>query len=180
MSEVVDVLDAFSNLLKIGWVVWLAWGIGLVFWYRRERKPSEGSLAPAAPEARKRAAVNEPDDALVVRRLVTPEPVMESAPPVADAMSRVADAMPPVAEGLSVIAEVMTPLAASAPQADEPLLPKTPDFDPSTGVVEILSSTDDDMDSIVADFERGLQGDGWDRPESHGGSAFSGGVSRSS
>ena len=180
MSEMVDVLDAFSNPLKIGWIVWLAWGTGLVFWYRRERKPREGSLAQAAPEARTRAVVNEPDDAPVVRRLVTPEPVIESAPLVAEAISRVADAMPPVAEGLPAIADVMTPLAAPAPQVDEPLLPKTPDFDPSTGVVEILSSTDDEMDSIVADFERGLQGDGWDRPESHGGSAFSGGVSRSS
>ena len=37
MAELLDILDAFSMPLKVGWVVWIAWGIGQIFWYRYER-----------------------------------------------------------------------------------------------------------------------------------------------
>ena len=57
MAELLDILDAFSNPLKIGWVVWVAWGIGQVFWYRQERKPQWAPKSAVVPSARKPVAV---------------------------------------------------------------------------------------------------------------------------
>ena len=39
MAELLDILDAFSMPLKVGWVIWMAWGIGQIFWFRYERRP---------------------------------------------------------------------------------------------------------------------------------------------
>jgi hypothetical protein len=52
MAELLDILDAFAMPLKVGWVVWLAWGIGLVFWYRHDRR-SEIALKRPSPPVRK-------------------------------------------------------------------------------------------------------------------------------
>ena len=52
MAELLDILDAFAMPLKVGWVVWLAWGIGLVFWYRHDRS-SEIALKRPSPPVRK-------------------------------------------------------------------------------------------------------------------------------
>jgi hypothetical protein len=71
MTELLDVLDAFSTPIKAGWVVWLAWGIGQVFWYRQERQPSYPKRA-VPPPSRRASAVRKP--ASIVHRLVTPEP----------------------------------------------------------------------------------------------------------
>jgi hypothetical protein len=70
MTEALDVLNAFSTPLKVAWVVWLAWGVGQVFWYQRDRvavappplplprprprrpvRPVEARAAEAAPPA---------------------------------------------------------------------------------------------------------------------------------
>jgi len=83
MAELMDILDAFSNPLKIGWVVWVAWGIGQVFWYRQERKPQWAPKSAVVPSARKPVAVKKaaPAPAPVVQRFVTPEPVFAPSPP---------------------------------------------------------------------------------------------------
>jgi hypothetical protein len=73
MFELLDILDAFSTPLKVAWVVWLAWGVAQVFWYRYERKSQKGSRA-AAP-ARK-PFVSRPSMPDRPTRLVTPEQVM--------------------------------------------------------------------------------------------------------
>jgi hypothetical protein len=82
MAELLDVLDAFSTPIKIGWVVWIAWGVGQVFWYRQERSSAAAAKSRPAPArktaaARKQAAAPQP----LVTRLVTPEPVLEAAAP---------------------------------------------------------------------------------------------------
>lgn len=47
MAEVLDVMDALSTPLKVGWVVWSGWAVGQVYWYRYERGvPIEGPTAP--------------------------------------------------------------------------------------------------------------------------------------
>jgi hypothetical protein len=48
MAEILDILDAFTMPLKVTWVVWLAWGIGQIFWYRYERRPRTISSRPGA------------------------------------------------------------------------------------------------------------------------------------
>ena len=76
MAELLDVLDAFSNPLKIGWVMWVAWGVGQVFWYRHERRPQGAPPRHAIVE--KEAA-----PAPAVPRLITAAPAIETLPPVA-------------------------------------------------------------------------------------------------
>jgi hypothetical protein len=82
MAELLDVLDAFSYPIKVGWVIWIAWGIGQVFWYRHERRPQSATRTAAAvspkPVVAKKAA-----PAPVVQRFVTPEPVLETPAHVA-------------------------------------------------------------------------------------------------
>jgi len=74
MAELLDILDAFTPSLKMAWVVWLAWGIGQVFWYRYERRPQTGARA-AAP-ARKPFISKPSLPERPMTRLVTPEQVM--------------------------------------------------------------------------------------------------------
>jgi len=126
MVELLDVLDAFPAAIKIAWVVWIAWGVGQVYWYRQERKPAAATRAVPAPTrkvvpARQQAPAPKPFGT----RLVTPEPVIEAAAP----------SPPP-------------PAAPPQPAADAPL------FDPSKAVVETFHATSNDLDSFVADFER--------------------------
>jgi hypothetical protein len=150
MSELVDVVDAFSNPIKIGWVIWFAWGIGLVFWCRHERTTRALGAPTADPEVPAQAIVSERDLAPVEQGLVTPEPVLEAAPAVAESMA-------PAAETLSSIR------------------PPVPAFDPSTAVVETFAETASDLDQFIADFERGMPSEPLARshtPESRAGSRF--------
>ena len=82
MAELLDILNAFSTPLKVGWVVWAAWGIGQVLWYRHERraKTTNRAHAPARkPFVSKPSLPDRP-----VTRLVTPEQVMPSDRPFAE------------------------------------------------------------------------------------------------
>ena len=80
MAELLDVLDAFTMPLKIAWVVWFAWGVGQVFWYRYERTPKAAARTPVRkPFVSRPSAPERP-----MTRLVTPEQVVPSAPPVVE------------------------------------------------------------------------------------------------
>jgi len=94
MVELLDILDAFSMPLKAGWVVWIAWGIGQIFWYRSERRPR---AARAQAVSARKPFVSKPSlPERPMTRLVTPEQVLpkkpafaESAPPPADGPGRI-------------------------------------------------------------------------------------------
>jgi hypothetical protein len=73
MFELLDILDAFSNQLKVAWIVWIAWGVGQIFWYRYERRPQAANRVRAS--ARK-PFVSKPSLPERPTRLVTPEQVM--------------------------------------------------------------------------------------------------------
>jgi hypothetical protein len=88
-----DVLNAFSAPLKVAWVVWIAWGIAQVFWYRHERRSHVAAKKPAAAPARKRFVSKPSTQDRVVTRLVTPEQVIpqqaasnQPAAPIVDNM----------------------------------------------------------------------------------------------
>lgn len=73
MAELLDILDAFSTQLKVAWVVWLAWGVAQVFWYRHERRPQPARrVAPVRKPFVSKASASERQ----TTRLVTPEQVM--------------------------------------------------------------------------------------------------------
>ena len=95
MAELLDVLDAFSTPLKIAWVVWIAWGVGQLFWYRYERKPQVAASKPPASPVRKPFVSRPSTPDRVVTRLVTPEPMLthqaEPVGGVADGPVGVAD-----------------------------------------------------------------------------------------
>ena len=77
MFELLDILDAFSTPLKVAWVVWLAWGVAQVFWYRYERRQRSATRA-AAPV--RKPFVSKPSMPERPTRLVTPEQVMPKEP----------------------------------------------------------------------------------------------------
>ena len=81
MFELLDILDAFSTPLKVGWVVWLAWGVAQVFWYRYERRQRSATRA-AAPV--RKPFVSKPSMPERPTRLVTPEQVMPKVPAFAE------------------------------------------------------------------------------------------------
>jgi hypothetical protein len=82
MAEFLDILDAFSTQLKVGWVVWIAWGIGQIFWFRYERRPQ---AARAKAAAARKPFVSKPSlPERPMTRLVTPEQVMPQERPLAD------------------------------------------------------------------------------------------------
>jgi hypothetical protein len=90
-----DVLNAFSAPLKVAWVVWIAWGIAQVFWYRHERRSHVAAKKPAAAPARKRFVSKPSTQDRVVTRLVTPEQVIaHPAEPNEPAHAPVVDSMP--------------------------------------------------------------------------------------
>jgi hypothetical protein len=85
MANLLDILDAFTTPLKIAWVVWLAWGVAQIFWYRYERKPHIARKTPAAAPARQ-PFVSRPSAAdRVVTRLVTPDVITHQAESIAPA-----------------------------------------------------------------------------------------------
>ncbi len=102
MAELLDILDAFAMPLKVGWVVWLAWGIGLVFWYRHDRDSETASKRPSAPvrkpfvskpsmPQRRETRMLTPEPAVGHQPLVAPEP--EAPPPVAPSLLEPASAL---------------------------------------------------------------------------------------
>lgn len=79
MAELLDILNAFPMPLKIAWVVWLAWGIAQMFWYRHDRTSSTASKRPSAPL--RRPFVSKPSmPQRAATRLITPEPVLGKEP----------------------------------------------------------------------------------------------------
>jgi hypothetical protein len=74
MFELLDILDAFTTPLKVAWIVWIAWGVGQIFWYRYERKPQVAgrTAAPARKPFVSRPSLPERP----MTRLVTPEQVL--------------------------------------------------------------------------------------------------------
>lgn len=88
MAEFLDILDAFSTQLKVGWVVWIAWGIGQIFWLRYERRPQAARARAAArkPFVSKPSLPERP-----MTRLVTPEQVLPKEPAFAQSASAPAD-----------------------------------------------------------------------------------------
>jgi hypothetical protein len=84
MFELMDVLDAFSTPLKVAWVVWLAWGVAQIFWYRHERRSQKASRA-AAPV--RKPFVSKPSMPERPTRLITPEQVTPRQPSFAESTS---------------------------------------------------------------------------------------------
>src|SRR5262245_23069685 len=80
MAELIDILDAFTMPLKIGWVAWLAWGIGLIFWYRRERTSHSASPRLRTAPVRKPFVSKPSMPQRAGTRLITPEPLMAREP----------------------------------------------------------------------------------------------------
>jgi hypothetical protein len=90
MAEVLDVTNAFSLSLKVAWIVWLAWGIGQVFWYRFERASavapnlSSGVRVPRRTAAPHTARPVVMPSAPATSRLITPTSIKAAqAPPPA-------------------------------------------------------------------------------------------------
>jgi hypothetical protein len=78
MAELLDILDACTMPLKIGWVVWLVWGVGQIFWYRHERTSQSASKRAPAPV--RKPFVSKPSVPQRGTRLITPEPVIGQEP----------------------------------------------------------------------------------------------------
>jgi hypothetical protein len=93
MAELLDILDAFSTQLKVAWVVWLAWGVAQVFWYRHERRPQPAKrVAPVRKPFVSKPSVSERQ----TTRLVTPDQVMPK--PMPGAESPATDGPGPIGE----------------------------------------------------------------------------------
>jgi hypothetical protein len=126
MSEVLDVANAFTTPLKVAWVVWVAWGIGQVYWYRFER------ASAAAPRS--------PSGARVPRRTA----------PARTARPTVSSSATPAADRLITPREVKK----ATPPSAAPVPPAAPVFDPLKAIVETFDPRDTSFDAIVADMER--------------------------
>jgi hypothetical protein len=124
MTELLDVASAFSMPLKVAWVVWVAWGIGQVYWYRFER------ASAAAPTL--------PSGARVPRRTAPPR----TARPVG------------TSSAAPVAGRVLTPPVVKSEPTLVPTPPAAPAFDPSKAIVETFDPRDTSLDAIVADMER--------------------------
>jgi hypothetical protein len=138
VNEILDVANAFTTPLKVAWVVWLAWGIGQVYWYRFER------ASAAAPTL--------PSGARVPRRTVPaciPRPIVTSA-------------AAPVVDRLVAPREVKT---APTPAAKAPA--PAPVFDPSKVVIETFDPRDTSLEAIVADMERHIPRSGAEASRVH-------------
>ena len=89
MAEFLDILDAFSTQLKVGWVIWMAWGIGQIFWFRYERRPQ---AARARAKAARKPFVSKPSlPERPMTRLVTPEQVLPKEPAYAESTAAPVD-----------------------------------------------------------------------------------------
>ena len=124
MAELLDVANALSLPLKVAWVVWLAWGIGQVYWYRFERASAAAPTLPSGARVPRRTAPPR-----TARPVVTP-----SAVPVAG--------------------RLITPHTVKSEPTLVPRPPAAPAFDPSKAIVETFDARDTSLDAIVADIER--------------------------
>jgi hypothetical protein len=98
MVELLDVLDAFSTPLRMAWVVWLAWGVAQIFWYRYERNSRAAAAVPATPV--RKPFVSKPSlPARVPMRIATPEDVALEPPANLPRVEPLALGEPPVEMG---------------------------------------------------------------------------------
>ena len=145
MSEVMDVLNAFGNPLKLAWVGWIAWGVGQYFWFRYERSMPVKKVTSVARAVAKKPAVPktvaaQAAEAPVVGRLFTPTHVVPETKPSAPAMPQVQPE--PV--------EIPSPMPVVVTAEEAPV----PAFDPSKAVIEQFGPTSDNaLDKFVRDFE---------------------------
>jgi hypothetical protein len=93
MAELFDIVDAFTSPLKLGWVVWLAWGVGQVFWYRHEQRERTAAANRRSAAPVRRPFVSKPSGAdRVMTRRVPPGQVKTDQAPQMDPASP--DAVP--------------------------------------------------------------------------------------
>ena len=130
MREFLDVANAFDTTLKMAWIVWLAWGVGQLFWWKHERtnamlRKLQLSARPIRRPAPRREKPVEP-----VARLITPQHVEAEATKV--------------------------PYQAPVPPAPVPTS-SAPVFDPAKAIVETFDPRErGDLDAIVADMEANM------------------------
>jgi hypothetical protein len=130
MREFLDVANAFDTPLKVAWIVWLAWGVGQLFWWKYERanalvRKLQPSARPIRRPAPRREKPIEP-----VGRLITPQHVDAEAAKV--------------------------PYAAPVQPAPVPVS-SAPVFDPAKAIVETFDPRErGDLDAIVADMEANM------------------------
>ena len=147
MSEMMDVLNAFGNPLKLAWVGWIAWGVGQYFWFRHERSMPVKKVTSVARAVAKKPAVPktvaaQAAEAPVVGRLFTPTHVVPETKPSAPAMPQVQP------EPVEIPSPMPMPVVAAAEEAPVPA------FDPSKAVIEQFGPTSDNvLDKFVRDFE---------------------------
>src|SRR5262245_48016459 len=95
MAELLDILDAFTMPLKTAWVVWFAWGIGQIFWYRHDRRRQAASRRVPPVAARKPFVSTPSVPERMASRLVTAEQVLPGGPqPVEPPFVEPAPALP--------------------------------------------------------------------------------------
>ncbi len=149
MFEVIDVLNALGTPLKIAWLVWLVWGVGLCFWFRQRRSvPARKvtSVAKPVPAPKKvavpRTVAAQAAEAPVMGRLITPSHVTADPKPSAPVT-------PPVQpEPIAAAAPMPTPVATTTEDAPAQT------FDPAKAVIEQFGAMSDDvLDKFVRDFE---------------------------
>src|ERR1051325_2184166 len=82
MREFLDVANAFDTSLKVAWIVWLAWGVGQLFWWKHER--TNAQLRKLQPSGRpiRRPAPRRDKPVEPVARLITPQHGVAEAPKV--------------------------------------------------------------------------------------------------
>lgn len=167
MAELLDVMDAFSSPLKLAWGVWLAWGIGQIFWYRQERRAS----APGSRPARAARPVPEPRPAPRAdsRQVPSARPVPTVPVPTADPGSDAAVTTSEVAT--SEVPADPAPMgweaACEAQPAPGPEPEPTRAFDPTQAVVETFGGpaggpppeNAGDLDDFVASLRQGEPAD---------------------
>ena len=127
MREFLDVANALDTPLKMAWIVWLAWGIGQLYWRKHERANAIARELHAPSRPFRRPAPRREKTVEPVGRLITPQHVEAETPKV--------------------------PYAAPVAPAPVPVSP-APVFDPAKAIVETFDPRDrGDLDAIVADME---------------------------
>jgi hypothetical protein len=139
MREFLDVANAFDTPLKMAWIVWLAWGIGQLFWYRRARVNAIARTLHGSVRSVRRPAPRRDKSVEPVGRLITPQHVEAEAAKV--------------------------PYQAPVPPAPVPTS-SVPVFDPAKAIVETFDPRErGDLDAIVADMEANMPR--FDAPQVH-------------
>ena len=116
MAELLDILNAFTTQLKVAWVVWIAWGIGQIFWYRYERRPKTAVKTSARkPFVSKPSLPERPMTRLVTPEQVMPEPAyVDSAPATLEGTGEIGEQL----DKFGVDAVRLTMIFASPPEDD--------------------------------------------------------------